>query len=142
MIYLLIKSLHVCAVIFWIGGMLLQCIQVVAGSALPGPPMPAKIFSLKVLHRWERSITTPAMLLTWLAGLYLAIQGGWFGSDWLSIKLIVVIMLSALHGFLTGLLRRRTNSPSKLTSQVLHWVVPSLFVMTGTVVFLVIIKPL
>lgn len=141
MIYLLVKSLHICSVIFWIGGMLLQCILLVSGRSLPGPSMPVEVSSLKMLHRWQRAITGPAMILTWLSGLFIATQGGWFGSHWLSLKLALVFVLSAMHGSLTGLLRRRIHSTSRQTSTLFSFALPGLFIVTAAIVLLVITKP-
>ena len=51
-----------------------------------------------------RAIINPAMIATWLLGLWLAWHGpnsryGWFASGWLGAKLILVLALSGLHGF-------------------------------------------
>jgi putative membrane protein len=54
-------------------------------------------------RRLLRIIINPAMVATWLLGLWLAWHGpdsryGWFASGWLSAKLVLVVILSALHG--------------------------------------------
>jgi putative membrane protein len=43
---------------------------------------------------------TPAMIATWVFGLWLAVAGGWFsdGSKWLHFKLLLVLALSGFHG--------------------------------------------
>lgn len=102
MMYLLIKSLHVCSVIFWIGGMLLQSLLLLAARSLPGPILPLELTRLRMLHQWDRTITIPAMMMTWMTGLFIATQGNWFGNHWLTLKLVIVIVLSAVHGMLAG----------------------------------------
>jgi putative membrane protein len=51
-------------------------------------------------RRLLRAIINPAMIATWLLGLWLAWQGHWFDSGWLQAKLALVLAMSALHGFL------------------------------------------
>jgi putative membrane protein len=39
------------------------------------------------------------MIVTWLAGLYLAWAGHWYLSGWFHGKFLLVIVLSGVHGF-------------------------------------------
>lgn len=91
MTYLLLKAGHVAAVMVWIGGML-------AAALAP-------------VGRWDRLVTTPAMLLAFAFGLALATTGGWFPQRWLVAKLAVVVALAALHGLLAGRQRRGLAPP-------------------------------
>src|SRR5690606_5128881 len=57
--------------------------------------------TFKVMERrLLKAIINPAMIVTWLAGLYLAYEGGWFRSGWFHGKFTLVIILSAVHGVL------------------------------------------
>lgn len=141
MTYLLIKSLHVCAVMFWISGMFLLSLLLLAGRDLSGPVLPLELSRLRTLRRWCRYITVPAMLLAWLSGLAIAAQGGWVGDHWLMLKFVFVLTLTALHGLLSGSLRRRLECPTEAPSPNLNLVLPSLLAVTSTIVFLVINKP-
>jgi putative membrane protein len=49
-------------------------------------------------RRLLRVIMNPAMIVTWLLGLWLAWRGGWFVAGWLHIKLLLVLAMSGLHG--------------------------------------------
>jgi putative membrane protein len=51
-------------------------------------------------QRLLKAIMNPAMAVTWLAGLYLAWAGHWFSAGWLHGKLLLVIAMSGMHGFL------------------------------------------
>src|SRR4051794_40277555 len=105
-VYLWLKAFHIAAATTWISGL------VVAGLAITGRPARAGIqtaqdrLPLDMIRRWDRRVTLPAMLLTWALGIAMAMQGGWFSSPWLMIKLIIVSAHSALHGVLSGTLRR------------------------------------
>lgn len=58
------------------------------------------------IRRWDQAVTTPAMLLVWSFGLVVALSGGWLADGWLQAKLVLVVLLSALHGMQSGQLRR------------------------------------
>lgn len=94
---------HVTAVVFLVGGIFAHD-RILQGAA--GQPQPQQHGALDGLLRLDRHVTTPALLLTWALGLTLAMSGGWFPSTWLSLKLILVVGLSALHGVQSGRLRR------------------------------------
>jgi uncharacterized membrane protein len=141
MTYLLIKSLHLCAVLFWISGLFMFVLLLLAGRDLPGPVLPLELSRLRTLRRWCQHITVPAMLLTWLSGLTLAAQGGWVGATWLSLKLVCVLSLSVLHAGLSGFLRRRMEHPTDTPPARLVLIMPSLMIVAAAIVFLVVNKP-
>ena len=109
--YLWLKALHIVAVVTWVGGMLAVT---VAAAAVSGARAQHEIASraafLAHVSQWDRRVTTPAMLLVWMLGLALALTGDWFPQTWLVAKLAMVLLLSALHGFLSGNLRRLSLS--------------------------------
>lgn len=113
MTYLLLKAGHVAAVIVWIGGMF--------AAALGAAP------------RWDRLVTTPAMLAAFAFGLALASTGGWFPQPWLIAKLAVVLGLAALHGILSGRLRRGRPPPAHAAPLIVACVV--------VVAVLAVVKP-
>src|SRR3954462_11131534 len=98
-LYLWLKAFHVIAVIAWMAGMLyLPRLFVYHCAAEPGS---AQSETFKVMERrLLKAIINPAMIVTWLAGLYLAWAGHWFSAHWLHGKLLLVIAMSAVHGLL------------------------------------------
>jgi protoporphyrinogen IX oxidase len=94
-----IKALHVIAVIAWMAGMLyLPRLFVYHCEAKPGSRQSE---TFKVMERrLLRAIMTPAMIAAWLFGLGLVYEGGWYAFHWLQAKLVLVLLLSAIHGFL------------------------------------------
>ena len=93
-----IKALHVIAVIAWMAGMLyLPRLFVYHCEAETGSKQSE---TFKVMERrLLKAIINPAMIVTWLAGLYLAWAGHWLAAGWLHGKLALVLLLSGVHGF-------------------------------------------
>lgn len=102
-IYPYLVAAHVTAVVFLVGGMLAQE-RIVSAISKSLPEEQAG--ALVALQRLERTVTTPALLLTWIFGLTLALSAGWLSSGWLIAKLFLVVALSALHGVRSGRIRR------------------------------------
>ncbi|WP_224816387.1 CopD family protein [Hasllibacter sp. MH4015] len=130
MLYDLAKAVHILAVIVWIAGM---C---VAAMTLrhPSPKM------LPAIQAFDRRVTTPAMLLAWIFGLYIAINGGWFGENWLSVKILLVLILSGLHGMITGRLRKKTWEGGTQADGATRMVLPLGFGLVVAIVVLVTTK--
>jgi len=62
--------------------------------------------TFKVMERrLLKAIINPAMIVTWLAGIYLAWAGKWSLAPWFHAKLLLVLILSGVHGFFARLVR-------------------------------------
>jgi protoporphyrinogen IX oxidase len=94
--YDIAKTLHIVSVIIWVGGMLFASILL---ARQPSTAVPS-------LRAMFRLVLTPMMLVVWALGIYLAVSGGWFSQGWLHAKLLVVVILSGLHGMLIGQMRK------------------------------------
>lgn len=105
MIYDLVKTLHLTAVLTFVGGLVLQsvCLWAVRTQGRIDQPL---LKFVQQIYRWDRSVTNFALLITWGAGLYLGITGGHLSQPWMWAKLLVVTLLSGLHGVQGGALRR------------------------------------
>src|SRR5579872_6671038 len=97
--YLYLKAFHVIAVIAWMAGMLyLPRLFVYHCEAEPGSKQSE---TFKVMERrLLRIIINPAMIASWVLGLWLAWRGGYFLAGWLHLKLILALAMSGLHGLL------------------------------------------
>lgn len=140
MLYDWLKALHVIAVISWMAGLLyLPRLFVYHADAAPGSD---KSETFKVMERrLLKAITTPAMIASWILGLTLAWQGGWFKAGWFHGKLALLLLLSASHGFFAACVRRfaedRNTRPARFYRLINE--IPTVL-MIGIVV-LVIVKP-
>jgi uncharacterized membrane protein len=137
MIYLSLKALHIYAVILLIGGILMAA-QALAYSARNGEGAAGV---LALFRRWDKLVTTPAMGAVWALGLYLIYDGGWWPDGWLIAKLVLVTVLSALHGNLSKNLRRRCNDPQSPLTYPPEFAIAATLLGVLLVVVLVAAKP-
>ena len=72
-----LKAFHIIAVIAWMAGMLYLPRLFVYHSTADVGSIQSETFKV-MERRLLRAIMTPAMIATWLLGLWLAYQGGWF----------------------------------------------------------------
>src|SRR5438477_8196415 len=93
-----LKAFHVIAVIAWMAGMLyLPRLFVYHCAAEPGSQQ-SETFKL-MERRLLRLIITPAMIATWVLGVALAWELAWELGGWFWVKLVLVLVMSALQGF-------------------------------------------
>lgn len=135
-----IKALHVIAVISWMAGMLyLPRLFVYHCEAEPGSKQSE---TFKVMEwRLLRVIINPAMIVAWLAGLYMAWAAPWYASPWFHAKFVLVIALSGVHGFFSRWVkdfRADRNTRSQKFYRIINEVPTILMIF---IVILVIVKP-
>ena len=135
-----IKALHVIAVIAWMAGMLyLPRLFVYHGDAEAGSKQSE---TFKVMERrLLKAIINPAMAVTWLAGLYLAWAGHWFSSGWLHGKLLLVVAMSGLHGFLARCVKDFAADRNLRNQRFYRLINEVPTVLMIGIVILVVVKP-
>lgn len=139
-LYSLIKALHVIAVISWMAGMLYLPRLMVYHCAAEAGSVQSETFKV-MERRLLKAIINPAMIVTWLAGLYLAYAGGWYLAGWFHAKFALVLVLSGFHGALSRWVRdfaQDTNTRPARFFRIANEV-PTLL-MVG-IVILVVVKP-
>ena len=134
------KALHVIAVIAWMAGMLyLPRLFVYHCEAEAGSKQSE---TFKVMERrLLKAIINPAMAVTWLAGIYLAWDGQWYSSPWFHGKVLLVLIMSGVHGLFTHWTKdfaADRNAHSQKFYRIFNEV-PTLL-MIGAVI-LVVVKP-
>ena len=138
--YVWIKALHVIAVIAWMAGMLyLPRLFVYHCEAEAGSKQSE---TFKVMERrLLKAIINPAMIVTWLAGLYLVWAGQWLSAGWFHGKLLLVLIMSGIHGLFSRWVKDFANDRNPHSQKFYRILneVPTIL-MIGIVV-LVIVKP-
>jgi putative membrane protein len=139
-VYLWLKAFHIAAAMTWISGMVAAGLVVASSLTCASIQATQDARYLEIIRRWDRCVTLPAMLVAWGLGLVMAIQAGWFGSAWLTIKLAIVGALAALHGLLSGMLRRLSASADQPPA-ALRYAAPATILGVVMIAMLVVIKP-
>lgn len=140
-IYLWVKAIHIIAVISWMAGMLyLPRLFVYHCEAERGSKQ-SETFKM-MERRLLRYIVNPAMIVSWVLGLWLAWDGHFLTQAWFLVKLALVIGLSAVHGLLARWVRdfaADRNAHSQKFYRVINEV-PTLLMVA--IVILVTVKPI
>jgi putative membrane protein len=138
--YLWAKAIHIIAVISWMAGMLYLPRLFVYHADVPVGSPQSETFKL-MEKRLLRAIINPAMVVTWVFGLYLAWKGFSFSGGWLHAKIAAVVAMSAVHGYLAGGVRRFAEDRNEKSAR--HWrivnEIPTLLMIV--IVALVVVKP-
>ena len=139
-LYPWVKALHVIAVIAWMAGMLYLPRLFVYHCAAPAGSAQSETFKV-MERRLLRAIINPAMIVTWVLGLWLAWDGNWLGSGWLWAKLALVIVMSAAHGLFARYVRD-FGADRNRHSQKFYRVVNEIpTVIMVAIVVLAVVKP-
>ena len=136
-----VKALHVISIISWMAGMFyLPRLFVYHTKAEIGSKQ-SETFKI-MERRLLRAITTPAMIASWVFGLWMIHLGLMdFSSGWTWIKLVSVLGLTVCHGMLAKYLKdfaRDQNTKSEKFFRMLNEVPTVLMII---IVIMVIVKP-
>lgn len=102
-LYPWVKAFHVMAVIAWMAGMLYLPRLFVYHCGAEAGSRQSETFKV-MEQRLLRGIINPAMVVSWALGLWMVYwivhDGGWISVHWLHLKLLLVVVLSGVHGML------------------------------------------
>jgi protoporphyrinogen IX oxidase len=140
-----IKAFHIIAVIAWMAGMLYLPRLFVYHCAAEKGSVQSETFKV-MERRLLRGIINPAMIATWVFGLWLGWLGpdshyGWFASGWLQAKILLVLALTAVHGILARW-RKDFAADNNRHSQKFYRIINEIpTVLMILIVLLVVLKP-
>jgi protoporphyrinogen IX oxidase len=138
--YQWLLAFHIIAVIAWMAGMLyLPRLFVYHCDADPGS-MQSETFKV-MERRLLKAIINPAMILTWVLGLWLAYQGGWFVAHWLHLKLALVLCMMGVHGILSKYVREFAADKRRKSAKFFRILNEIPTVLMILIVILVVVKP-
>ena len=142
-LYLIIKSLHLIAVISWMAGLLYLPRIFVYHVENFEKKETTDIFET-MEKRLYNYIMRPAMLFSWIFGIVLIYLNGLdvLSNLWMQIKIVFVIILSGYHEYLGQCLiklKNRTNTKSAKFYRYINEIPTVLLIL---IIFVVIIKPL
>jgi putative membrane protein len=139
-VYEWVKALHIISVIAWMAGMLyLPRLFVYHCAAAVGSELSE---TFKVMERrLLRAIINPAMVASFVFGLWLVWLGGWAFATWFQAKFVLVIIMTGVHGMLSRY-RRDFAADQNRHSQKFYRIInelPTLLMIA--IVLLAVLKP-
>lgn len=137
-----VKALHVLSVIAWMAGMMYLPRLFVYHADAPVGSQKSETFKI-MERRLYRGITTPAMIATWIFGLWMAFGFGvvdW-SMGWMWLKALMVIALSGVHGWYGSLLRAFKEDRNTRSHKFFRAINEIPFVIAIVIVIAVIVKP-
>ena len=141
--YLLFKSLHLISVIFWMAGLLYLPRIFVYHSENNDNQNTSEIFKTmeKKLFNY---IMMPAMILTWLFGLFLVffLEFSVFLELWMQLKVVFVLLLTFYHFYLGRCVKLFFINQNVNSSKFYRIINEIPTVILIIVIFLAIFKPI
>lgn len=137
-----VKAAHVISVIAWMAASLyLPRLFVYHADAEKGS-VQSETFKI-MERRLYRGIMTPAMIATWVFGVWMLVWSGFsqFAEGWMWVKLLFVLGLSGFHGFMAGQLRRFAQDGNERSAKFFRQINEVPTVLMIVVVIMVIVRP-
>src|SRR5499427_1784041 len=138
--YVWLKAFHVIAIVAWMAGMLYLPRLIVYHCEAEPHSRQSETFKL-MERRLLNLIATPAMAVSWVLGLWLAWTGGSYAAGWLQTKVVLVLALSALHGFFVRCVREFGRDASRFSPTFYRIINEIPAVLMVGIVILAVVKP-
>tara|TARA_R110000824_G_scaffold64650_6_gene168890 strand:+ start:605 stop:1048 length:444 start_codon:yes stop_codon:yes gene_type:complete len=140
MLYLWLKSAHLIFVIFWMTGLfMMPRFFVYHQETAVGSEEDAKWIERE--GKLRKIILNPSLIIVWVVGLLLAYNIGAFSEGWFHAKLLMVLGLSAYHGWMISYGKKLARGERRMTDKGLRLVNEVPGIAAAIIVILVIIKP-
>ena len=143
--YLYILSVHIIFVVSWMAGLFYSVrLFIYHTEANDRPELEREILQkefIKIEHKLWNIITTPAMVLTVLAGVsMICIRPGLLLTPWLHVKLSFVVLLLVYHFICQRIMKQLKKGVFKLSSFKLRLWNEVATVLLVAIVFTVVLK--
>lgn len=139
-LYVWIEALHVISVIAWMAGMFYLPRLFVYHADTKSGSEQAETFKI-MERRLLRAIINPAMVFTWIFGLWLAIASLAYKENWFIVKFIAVLALSGFHGFLSKHVCIFSNDANVKPARYWRMMNEVPTVLMVAIVIMVVVKP-
>ncbi|MTI18476.1 protoporphyrinogen oxidase HemJ [Rhodobacteraceae bacterium RKSG542] len=138
--YSLAKSLHIISVIAWMAGIFyLPRLFVYHADCEIGSD---KSETFKVMERrLLKAIMNPAMIASWIFGLWAVVLLSAYHDFWFMLKFVLVLIMSGYHGLLSGHVKRFAADNNQKSSRYFRILNEVPTVLMVAIVFIVVFKP-
>ncbi len=135
-----VKAFHIIAVISWMAGLLyLPRLLIYHFDSKIGS---VQSETFKVMERrLLKVIMSPAIIVAWVLGLWLAYMTGAHHEGWFAAKFFLVILLSAFHGFQARWVREFSEDKRLRSTKFYRWANEGPTLLMVLIVILVVVKP-
>ncbi|MBB5731961.1 putative membrane protein [Altererythrobacter atlanticus] len=140
MTYLWLKAGHIIFVIFWMAG-LFMLPRLFVYHQESGPDSPENAQWIDRERKLLKIILLPSIIAVWAFGLALAFTLDAWSQGWLHAKLLLVLILSAYHGYLSAYAKKLARGERPLTGKALRMLNEVPGIAVALIVVLVIVKP-
>ena len=140
-LFLWIKSLHVISIIAWMAGMMyLPRLFVYQHQAEKGGEAERQLIQMQ--RRLLKGIINPSMVLVWVLGILMLIANpAMLSQGWFHVKLALVVVISAIHGFYASSRRKFEKGERPRTEKFWRIMNEAPFLAMIVIVIMVIVKP-
>jgi putative membrane protein len=133
-------AFHIIAVIAWMAGMLYLPRLFVYHCTADVGSIQSETFKV-MERRLLKAIINPAMVLTWVLGLWLAWRSGLYATTWLQLKFVLVLLMSGVHGVLSKYVREFAADRRKKSQKFFRILNEIPTVLLILIVILAVVKP-
>ena len=138
--YLWLKAGHIIFVVFWMAGLfMLPRLFVYHQECEPGSPDNAAWIDRE--RKLLKIILVPSIGVVWLLGIALAFTIGAWDQPWLHAKLLLVLGLSAYHGYLASYAKKLARGERPMSGKSLRMLNEVPGIAVALIVILVVVKP-
>jgi putative membrane protein len=133
-------AFHIIAVIAWMAGMLYLPRLFVYHCEADAGSRQSETFKV-MERRLLKAIINPAMILTWLFGLWLAWASGLYAAHWFQAKFVLVLAMSGVHGVLSKYVREFAADRRRKSQKYFRILNEIPTVLLIVIVILAVVKP-
>ncbi|KRB62964.1 hypothetical protein ASE04_01970 [Rhizobium sp. Root708] len=139
-LYLWIKALHIIAVISWMAGLFyMPRLFIYHTDAEPGS---VQSETFKVMEqRLLKVIMNPAMMISWILGLYLAWSVYDFQGGWLHAKIGLVVLMTVVHVVFSRAVKAFARDENRHSARYWRFMNEAPTLLMIAIVILVVVKP-
>ncbi len=138
--YFWLKAGHIIFVIFWMAGLfMLPRLFVYHQECEPGSAENARWIERE--QKLLKIILMPSIVVVWALGIALGFSLDAWSQHWLHVKLLLVLGLSAYHGYLAAYAKKLARGERPLSGKQLRLLNEVPGVAVALIVVLVVVKP-